>query len=74
MRNIFVIVTAIFLIFPGMFWSQSTPKWAVELDEEIKNYEFFNQGKHLFFTNGKYVWCYDSPSGSEVWSMEVDEF
>jgi len=54
--------------------SQEVPKWAVDLGEPIKTYDFMQEGRLLFFTSGEYVWCYDTQSGSEVWSMEVPDF
>ncbi len=58
----------------NFIYPADAPKWRVELDESIKNYEFINDGKYLFFTNGEYAWCYDVQTGSKIWSMEVDDF
>jgi len=68
-QSIFVIILLTVKIFPG-----EAPKWAVDLGEPIKNYEFMQDGKLLFFTSGEYAWCYNSETGKEVWSMEVPGF
>ena len=62
------------LILSGYLFSQESPKWTVDLGEPIKNYEFMQDGKLLFFTSGEYAWCYNSKTGKEVWSMEVPDF
>ena len=75
MKSKLLILTILFaLILPGYIFSQEAPKWAVDLGEPIKNYEFMQDGKLLFFTSGEYAWCYNSETGKEVWSMEVPDF
>jgi outer membrane protein assembly factor BamB len=54
--------------------SAQVPKWTVELDEPIKEYNFINGGKYLFFTNGPYLWCYDAAAGNKIWETEVNGF
>lgn len=75
MRN--VCSTAVILIavlFCSKGNTQEAPKWAVDLGEPINTHDFMQDGKLIFFTSGEYVWCYDTKSGSEVWSMEVPDF
>ena len=74
MKNL--ILKTVLLISISMYgvFAQQVPKWKVELNEPIKDYEFVNDAKYLFFTNGEYVWCYDAASGAKVWNMEVKDY
>ncbi|TDJ55630.1 MAG: hypothetical protein E2O46_02405 [Ignavibacteria bacterium] len=75
MRN--VCITTVILMAVLFCWklnAQEAPKWAVDLGEPIKTHDFMQDGKLIFFTSGEYAWCYDTQSGSEVWSIEVPDF
>ncbi len=54
--------------------AQNVPLWKTDLGEPIKDYQFINEGKYIFFTSGEYVWCYEALSGKEVWQMEIEDF
>ncbi|HSP86906.1 MAG TPA: PQQ-binding-like beta-propeller repeat protein [Ignavibacteriaceae bacterium] len=64
----------ILVLFISLQIFSQAPKWKVELGEAIKNYDFINEGKYLFFTNGEYVWCYNASTGDKIWEMEVNDF
>ena len=53
MQNIFK-KSFVFLLFVAAQFSipQEAPKWAVDLGEPIKTYDFMQEGKFLFFTSG----------------------
>ncbi len=63
------------ILFSSIFLTaQKAPLWKTDLGEPIKEYNFINQGKYLFFTSGEYVWCHSVESGSEVWKMEIPDY
>jgi outer membrane protein assembly factor BamB len=72
MKKTLYCIILVFLLISTV--SSQVPKWAVELDEPIKEYNFINGGKYLFFTNGPYLWCYDAASGNKIWETEVSDF
>ncbi|MGD8781058.1 MAG: PQQ-binding-like beta-propeller repeat protein [Ignavibacteria bacterium] len=63
-----------FFLLISTAFAQEVPKWKVELNEPIKDYNFINEGKYLFFTNGGYAWCYDADSGNKIWDTEIENF
>jgi outer membrane protein assembly factor BamB len=69
-----LLITFVMLLVLKLGMAQEAPKWAVDLGEPIKTYDFMQDGKLIFFTSGEYVWCYDTQTGKEVWSMEVPDF
>ena len=74
MKQQIVKTALIFFVFLIAVFGQNVPKWKVELDEPINDYNFINGGKYLFFTNGANAWCYDAVSGNKVWDMKVNDY
>lgn len=62
------------ILFSSLMMAQKAPLWQKDLGEPIKEYNFINSEKYLFFTSGEYVWCNDVETGKEIWQMEVPDF
>ncbi len=70
-KNTLIIVVCLFC---GAALAQKAPLWEKDLGEPIKEYNFINEGKYIFFTSNEYVWCHNSTTGEEVWSKEIPGF
>ncbi|MCF8354979.1 MAG: PQQ-binding-like beta-propeller repeat protein [Melioribacteraceae bacterium] len=62
------------LIFSLSVYGQEAPTWMIDLGEPIKDYNFINNDKYLFFNSEEYAWCYNVENGEKVWDMEIDGF
>lgn len=72
MKKILFTLLIVFVLLSSGF--SQVPKWALELNEPIKEYDFLQDGKYLFLRNGEYAWLYDSNNGQKIYDLEVNDF
>ncbi|MBZ0199177.1 MAG: PQQ-binding-like beta-propeller repeat protein [Ignavibacteriaceae bacterium] len=70
-KNLFIII--VFLL-SSMAFGQKVPLWEKDLGEPIKDHNFINDGKYIFFTSNEYIWCYNASTGEEIWNKGIPDF
>jgi hypothetical protein len=51
--------------------SAQVPKWKLDVGEQIKDYNFLQEGKFLFLTNYEYSWLFDAATGAKIYELRV---
>ncbi len=73
----FLTVVALLVALPvdlPLLAQAKAPVWKENLGEKIIDYHFLQDGKYLFFINGKWMWLYDAKTGQNIYKHEVDDF